>query len=105
MMTTTIEIPVIMMKMIKWSHYLRLGLLDHFPAAVHQQSRLGQVLTHDASTVMNDGDKAEINRHTQRCLNIAILMTTSPTNQQLLAPVVKALDLVAEKSCGSQGKS
>ena len=23
---------------------LRLGLLDHFPAAVHQQSRLGQVI-------------------------------------------------------------
>ena len=92
---------MIMMKMNKWSHYLRLGLLDHFPAAVHQQSRLGQVLTHDG----DDGDKAEIDRHTQGCLNIAILTTTCSTNQQLLAPVVKALDLVAEKSCGSQGKS
>ena len=27
----------------KWLSAHRLGLLDHFPAAVHQQSRLGQV--------------------------------------------------------------
>ena len=48
-----------MMKMNNGPDYLRLGLLDHFPAAVHQQSRLGQVLTHDG----DDGDKPKIVTH------------------------------------------